>query len=252
MTQTSTMMRRDDARPSTSHEPPRDQRDQRKGNATSSSKQSNIRSSGLKSSNNKDRAAEEDNRKRRKIDPSNADGVRESSETAANKNRAKETSGKQPSSSESSCSSNEDESRESYADKAAKNEWKVASYNKGNEKGKKSVYPAIRCTTTARNKELYVRGMSCADFRVYGDLEEAVRLFCKERGVNTVYQRVITYNRDSDNVGIKVVVRETDVAKISSKGFWPEGIWIREWSDEKPKNRERYFDNDKNSSDESL
>ena len=103
-----------------------------------------------------------------------------------------------------------------------------------------------------KNREMYVKGMSCADFRVYRDLEEAVKWYCKERNVVTIHQRVIMYNKENDSVGIKVIIREADVARFTSKDFWPEGIWIRDWSDEKPTGRDRFFGNDRSSSDESL
>ena len=110
----------------------------------------------------------------------------------------------------------------------------------------------IKSAPQTKNRELYIKGMSCADYRAYKDLEEAVKWYCKERQVNTIHQRVIIYNKESDSVGIKVVVRESDVDNITSRGFWPEGIWIRDWSDEKPSGRDRFFGSDRSSSDKSL
>ena len=236
--------RGDDQRPSTSTDQPRDQRKTRVRTEDASMKP-NSKQTAQKEGDN-------DNSKRRKIDTTaagNGDGA---------KTRTKEQiisvepDGKSPNVSSCSNSESGNESNESYADKVTKYEWKTATGNKGNEKGKKGSYPAIKSAATARNKEMYVRGMSCSDFRVYRDLEEAVKLYCREREVVTIYQRVIMYNKENDSVGIKVVIRETDVAKFSAKGFWPEGISVREWSDEKPTARDRFFGNERSSSDETY
>ena len=129
--------------------------------------------------------------------------------------------------------------------------WLTVSSGQPVDKGNQRNFPAIKSAAPNRNKELYVRGMSCANFKLHKDLEEAVRWYCKDRNISTIHQRVIMYNKENDSVGIKVVVREHDVEKFMSKGFWPDGISVREWSDEKPTGRDRYFGNDRSSSEDS-
>ena len=161
------------------------------------------------------------------------------------------SSGKCASTPEHDNTDNENAINKSFAVVASEGTWLTVGSNGNKDKGKKREYPAIKSAAPPRNRELYVKGMSCANFKMHKDLEEAVKWYCKDRSVNTIHQRVIMYNRDNDSVGIKVVVREGDVEKMTAKGFWPEGIWIRDWSDEKPTERERYFGN-RSSSDESL
>ena len=241
-----------DIRPSTSYNPPREQREPRMGKPGAAAKQINIRPSILKQTTQKEMPRpDDDNSKRRKIDTTCTTYASGSARQASNQSCNNESEGKSPVSSISSISSNDDECNDSYAEKVTKYQWKTATGSKNSEKGKKGPYPAIKSAAHSKNKEMYVRGMSCGDFRAYRDLEEAVRLYCKERDVITVFQRVIIYNKENDSVGIKVVVRECDVAKFSSRGFWPDGISVREWSDDKPTARDRFFRNDKSSSDES-
>ena len=130
--------------------------------------------------------------------------------------------------------------------------WTEVTGSQNNEKSTRQEFPRIKSAAPSRNKEFYVRGMSCANYKLHKDLEEAVKWYCRERSINTVHQRVIMYNKDNDSVGIKVVVRDQDVEKFMSRGFWPEGISVREWYEGKPTERVRCFGNERSSSDESL
>ena len=187
--------------------------------------------------------------KRRKVDNTDGGDPRSSGNTSETQ-KNKEPNGKSPPRSNANSSGSEGEGKISFAKVVTKNGWTGIMSSNGNESGNKRDFPPIKRAVPRKNKEMYVRGMSCGDFRVYRDLEEAVKLYCRERSVNTVFQRVISYNKENDNVGIKVVIRECDEERICSRGFWPDGISIREWSYDKPTGRERYFD--VSSSDESL
>ena len=162
------------------------------------------------------------------------------------------TSGKSTNDSASDSEAIGPDGKKSYARVVTEQGWTIVAGNQSNGKGPKHDFPPIKSAAPSRNKELYVRGMSCANFKLHRDLEEAVKWYCRERDIVTIHQRVIMYNKDSDSVGIKVVVKEQDVEKFMSKGFWPDGISVREWSEGKPTARERFFDNGRSSSDESL
>ena len=197
------------------------------------------------------RRSDPDGVKRRRLDiqddcvPSTSGYKRQEQETNV------ESAGKSTNATGSSVNTGVSVEKTSYAEVASDGEWNTQG-GRNNGKSRKRDYPGIKSAPLNKNRELYIRGMSCADYRAYKDLEEAVKWYCKERKVNTIHQRVIVYNKENDSVGLKVVVRESDVENISSRGFWPEGITIRNWSDEKPRGRERFFVSDQSSSDESL
>ena len=189
--------------------------------------------------------------KRRKLNAEITSQPGTSGYQPTNNTNTMSSSGKCASTPEHDNTDNENAINKSFAVVASEATWLTVGSNGNKDKGKKREYPAIKSAAPPRNRELYVKGMSCANFKMHKDLEEAVKWYCKDRSVNTIHQRVIMYNRDNDSVGIKVVVCEGDDEKMTAKGFWPEGIWIRDWSDEKPTERERYFGN-RSSSDESL
>ena len=194
----------------------------------------------------------DDNVKRRRIDAAAACEPSTSRQTSSPNARSSSAIGKSSDTNECQISNSSNNSKGSFAKIAAAGKWNEVKSGNNKDKGKKREYPSIKSASVPKNRELYVKGLSCADFKLHRDLEEAIKWYCKERGVNTVYQRVIMYNRDSDSVGMKVVVREAEVEKFMSKDFWPEGIWVREWSEDKPTGRDRFFGNDRSSSDESL
>ena len=208
-----------------------------------------------KSSTNRDRSSDsEDNSKRRRLDPN--DNSMPSTSTSNDRPAAK-TSSIAASGKSRNEPMHEDDSAEnsngkkSFARVVSPGGWLQVEGSHGNDQNKARKYPPIKRAAPTKNKELYVRGMSCANFKLHKDLEEAVRWYCKDRNIYTVHQRVIMYNKDNDSVGIKVVVRGADVEKFMSRGFWPDGISVREWSDEKPSERERCFDNGRSSSEDS-
>ena len=117
---------------------------------------------------------------------------------------------------------------ESYAESVTKYPWKTQS----KDKGKKRVLPMISGLDDTENKEMFVRGLKCADFRNRKDLEDSVKYYCKERDINLVHQRVLGFKVGRVTVGCKIVVKNADVDKIATKGFWPAKVWIREWYDD--------------------
>ena len=89
-------------------------------------------------------------------------------------------------------------------------------------------------------KEYLVNGISVKNFKTHGGLEEAVKVYCEERKINTAYHRVITFKNNKKTVGCKITVKICDAGKMFKNGFWPKGV--REWFDQKPNEKERYFD----------
>ena len=128
----------------------------------------------------------------------------------------------------------------SYADMAAKEPWKIASYNKSPAK-KKKMLPIISGADDSDCKDLLVQGLSCKNYKLHKDLEEAVKVYCEERKVSSLYQRVIVFKNYKKTVGCRIRVNTSDANKVYARGFWPKGINVREWYDVKPTERERYF-----------
>ena len=145
--------------------------------------------------------------------------------------------------------SSDDSSKDknSYSGMVTKYPWKT----QGKDKGKKRALPTISGLDDSENKELFVRGLKCADFRSKKDLEDSVKHYCKEREVNLVHQRVLGFKAGRVTVGCKVVVKNADVDKISMKGFWPAKVWIREWYDDPPSDIENFSGNDSSPSHDS-
>ena len=119
------------------------------------------------------------------------------------------------------------------------------------KENRKCKIPQISGLDESENKEMFVQGLKCADFKVKKDLEESVRLYCLERNVSLVHQRVISFKAGRVTVGCKVIVRRSEVEKISKKGFWPPKISIREWYDE-PAEVGQSSSDEKSSSEEST
>ena len=129
---------------------------------------------------------------------------------------------------------------ESFAEKAAKNVWKTVTYSKSPEK-KKGTTPTITGSEDSGNKELYVQGLSCKNFRTHKELEGAVRVYCESRKIKVHFQRIVAYKNNRKTVGCRIVIDLDDVDKVYARGFWPKGVHIREWYDDKPTEKDRYF-----------
>ena len=136
--------------------------------------------------------------------------------------------------------------KEQYSLVVTRNGW---TKTKGN--GKDGSVPKIRGMVNDETKELFVNGLVRGDFLVRKDLEESVRLHCLERGIKLIYNRALAFAKKRETIGCKIVVRNDEVDKIMKKNFWPVGIWVREWFDESPSERERRLGNEGSSGDES-
>ena len=133
-------------------------------------------------------------------------------------------------------SPNENDSNRSYAKMVTKNGWNTVppSKRKREKSGAKNL-PTLRGVQPKRTRDVYVRGLASADFKTPEDMEEAVKLYCRERGVNINFARVIT-NAYGSSVGVRVNVREEDYETLLDPIFWPSDVEVREWL---PRGRER-------------
>ena len=68
------------------------------------------------------------------------------------------------------------------------------------------------------------------------DMEEAMKIHCRDRGINANFCRVMTNNYGSSTVGCRVNVREEDFNMLLDPEFWPADVEVREWL---PRGRDR-------------
>ena len=85
---------------------------------------------------------------------------------------------------------------------------------------KKKAGRRLKGATESINKEFCLKGVSCVGFKSTREVEDAVKHFCEEMKVFTVYQRVLSFRPNQTSVNCKLVVQEADIDKVLSKGFW--------------------------------
>ena len=139
--------------------------------------------------------------------------------------------------------------REQHSMIVTKNGWNKAgaNNNKSPEKSRDKIASKLAGVYEDDTEEYFVNGLSVKNFRKHKELEDAVKYYCAERKVETMFQRVITLKNSKKTVGCKIIVRSNDVSKMFVRGFWPRGVTVREWYDKKPVDKDRFFE----SSDES-
>ena len=131
------------------------------------------------------------------------------------------------------------ENRQSYSDVAEQARWLTAmnkSTKKKESRAKRVVTP-LSGPDDAENVELFVNGLNCKRFKSQKDLEESVKFHCADRGVDSIYQRVIAFRIGRSKVGCKLVVKEQDEAAVRAADFWPKGVVVREWYEHNPNSR---------------
>ena len=128
--------------------------------------------------------------------------------------------------------------RKSYAEVAGKYDWQTPMSNNKRKRINSSPkeFKPISGTTIIENKDIYVRGLATRNFSNSEELEDSVRYYCRERGVNIVFARVMTNNVNTNAVGCRICLREEDLDKVYEDGFWPAKVEIREWYN-KPRER---------------
>ena len=141
--------------------------------------------------------------------------------------------------------------KDQYSMVVTRNGWDKSG-NANKKKGKKKPMLPIRGLVDSETKEMFVKGLRCAGFRTRKELEDSIKAYVEEKGIFLVHHRVLAFKTDRTTVGCKMVVCNDDMEKITSKGFWPPGIWIREWFDDPLSDEEHQSGNDRSSDAEST
>ena len=119
-----------------------------------------------------------------------------------------------------------------------KNGWLTPmSHNKKRkrERSGQKKYPLLAGAQIAVHRDVLVRRLDYQQCECYADIEEMVRLYCRDRGVMTVQVNAIPYAPDDTQIGCKVTVKEDDYETLLVKGFWPKPAFARQWY-RKPRN----------------
>ena len=119
--------------------------------------------------------------------------------------------------------------KQTYAEMASKNKWNPPPSKRKRTKSSPKAFKPISGATINENKDVYVRGLATKNFSNSEELEDSVRYYCRERGVNIVFARVMTNNVNANAVGCRVCIREEDLNAIYEEGFWPNKVEVREW-----------------------
>ena len=122
---------------------------------------------------------------------------------------------------------------ESYADVAGKHceeeEWDT----QVNKRKRMNSGPKTRQTISGPNvkpnKEIFVRDLATSGFKNSDELEEAVKFYCKERGVNVVFARVMASTVSKNVVNCRIAVKQDDASAVLNQDFWPEAGSVRNW-----------------------
>ena len=126
---------------------------------------------------------------------------------------------------------------ESYARVVTRNGWKPPQQNKRKRvKSGLRTLPTLRGVQQKKTRDVYVRGLATEDFSTPDDMEEAVKIYCSERGVGANFTLVVTNTYGSSSVGCRVNVNEEDFETIIDPEFWFLDVEVREWF---PRGRER-------------
>ena len=141
--------------------------------------------------------------------------------------------------------------RDSYADIVSKQHpWsdpKSAKKRKREVSGNK-VYPQLKGALQGSHKEVYVRKLDYRLCQKFSDVEEMVKLYCRQNGVNVSYAKTIPYDPNDIEIGCKITVKEQDAPTVLSDEFWPAGIEARPWYVRSRNNSRRDYQGDQNES----
>ena len=118
----------------------------------------------------------------------------------------------------------------SYADMANKSKWLVQDSKKPkNTRMSPKSYPPIKGTRLRPHKDVFVRGVDKTEFESPEDLESALQVYCEERGVGTIFVKILTDKYESPTARCRICVFEADWVTVMDPDFWPEDVEVREW-----------------------
>ena len=90
-------------------------------------------------------------------------------------------------------------------------------------------FPAIKGVSNKSNRELSVIGLSNEGYDDLGQIEDAVRAYCHENGVDLVFIRVFRKKHELNTVGCKIAVKMADANRVTARDFWPDDVYARKW-----------------------
>ena len=118
-----------------------------------------------------------------------------------------------------------------YAEAASdEDDWSIAD---GKGKKRKTVEKkpthSFRGLRTISQREIYVQGIDYRGFSNHTAVEKEVKGFCKDKGVDILFIKVIPVKLDHNQVGCKIAVKEADFDTVMDERFWPEFVSVRAW-----------------------
>ena len=119
--------------------------------------------------------------------------------------------------------------KDSYAKIVTKNGWKTPAPPNKRKRIVSGQIPRIEGLVQKVNHDVYVSGLATAGFKNPEDMEESVKFYCRERGVDANFTRVMTNSYGSETVGCRVNVKAADYFIILNNNFWPNNVEAREW-----------------------
>ena len=118
-----------------------------------------------------------------------------------------------------------------YAEVASdEDEWSTAD-GKGKKRktAEKKPIHSFRGLRTVSQREIYVQGIDYRGFSNHTTVEKEVKGFCKDKGVDILFIKVIPVKLDHKQVGCKIAVKEADFDTVMDECFWPEFVSVRAW-----------------------
>ena len=138
----------------------------------------------------------------------------------------------------------------SYAEVAGVDEW-LKPKSKKKKKKAKFDEPVLDLlgVKESPNKEIFVMSLDYSRCRRTEQLENMVKHYCRQRGVEVLYAKAFRTQSDPKKANCKISVNEADVPSVFADGFWPDYVDARYWynNNDKP-----YAGNDRSSDDDSL
>ena len=116
--------------------------------------------------------------------------------------------------------------RESYAGAASKFNWNTVENKRSKRNSDDGMLLGVKSTP---HKEIFVKHLDYTRCSKPADLEGRVKSYCRRKGVFILQARVFEQS-DCNRANCRVSLKDEDVEKALSPGFWPEHAVVRFWS----------------------
>ena len=119
-----------------------------------------------------------------------------------------------------------------YAEMAARGKWSppVGKNKKRKiEKRSPTALPPLQGANVRPQRDVFVRGLATTGYTSKKEMAEAIKYYCEERGVATIYARIMVNAQEPGVANVKITVHEEDIDTILDPSFWPEKTTVREW-----------------------